>query len=535
MTRSYSILQLDEQDTTSLNLKAGYISSFHNFHQAYISLTKKDIDQLRFCSVEIQHSVPTESILECQNELAESHSDLHVLPMAVRYISKSGYYYIERPPFKINVSYKNARAYSQADQTQDLSIWIPWTITVLPPSFINRYDPNDVKIFYSNQSLKDLKSNYLTSFLPNSHTDGRVCWSSSFTTLTSGDKIKDESSSFDFRYWHSMLFNDYMLGGWNNDLTSKSLLFITNRDNRIYSQRYFDQMKDIDYKTKYPLLHKYRETDKYPDLFNSLVSVVIDKFNVSRKKAIKVISKDSGNFDSSNDNYDFMKFFSFMSILSLEETLSFYSEVINIYDQVKKTLKRRDHYYGANDVNYYLSSFSDILGISSVEDECSINEDRFYSLGLPLNYPLVKTISGKNPKFPLEKASSFYKNVKIVFALQNISSKQNLLLDHGHDYYNWDDIIYFFNKEKYNINPFYSFLNTLKNSDQTFIFIKVDCSNKTYEFFNQQDYLTYIDSFKAKALENISTVVKTKSNKHLLDSVSNILNQQNEESVFVKI
>lgn len=546
MSKVYNVVQYDENNTLFFSVRNAYISQYEHFHRNYKAITqatnskvpkdKQQLDELRISSIQFQYFLPTESILECQQEVSNSISKHHLLPLAVRYVSKAGFYYIERPPFKINISYKNSRAYTSSKIVDDLSIWIPWTMTVLPPSFINKYDPSSVKIFYSNQSLKNLKTGYTYSFLPNSYTDAKICWSNSFNTVSSGDKVKDEIAPFDFTYWHSMLFNDYMLGGWNNDLFSRPLSIITKRNSEHYRNRYFDDISLEDYQTKFPLLHKYRETDDYKDLYNSLISIAINKFDMTKQKAIKAISRDSLPSDTHQNNNDYVKFFSFMSLLSLEETLSFYKEILEISDLIKKHTTRESSssvYYSKDVYNSFVTTFSKILSNSDdYIDESYEENEEVTDFGVPVQYPIVKTITGNNPKYSLEKASLVYKNVRILFILQNLNAKQRTLLSSNDHYYDWNDIFFFFEKEKYDMVSFFKYLNTLKDSEKSIIFIKVDCSNKTYQVCETQDYIDYISNLKSNTLDVLSEVKLTKGNSLYHEAISTVLNQENPELVF---
>jgi len=552
MPKTYNIVQSTEESTNWIMVRNSSSSLYDTVihHMNYIVKDNFDYDPIKFSSVTLQYMVPTNHILEKQNELLTINSDKNLMPLAVRYIDKSGSHYIERPPFKINISYKNARAASPGVVVDTLSIWVPWTLTLIPSSFVNNYTPNSVKIYYSYTQLTDPKTLYFNSFFPNSYGDGRICWSNSFVDLTANDKLKSELSSFDFRYWHSMMFNDYMLGGWNNDLHSRPLAILSNRHGGLasYLSSTLQEVTDEEYKTDFPLVDMFRNTQDYPDLYKKIVDIMINTFHIKRSKVNGAAT--NSTYDSYITNYDYVKFFSFMSLLSLEETLAFYEQVAKLERLINSRINRSSHNNYSSGLRSCLNGlsikFSEIVKtypeelIDDLHNE--YNENYFDDTLVPLNFtdigvrvqdPIVRTISGENPRYSIADAARNYSTVNFIFLFQNTTDAQKTKLSGDSSYGQYEELFCFLDDQGFDFAPLMKFYANIHALSNKIVFVKVDCKQKTYTFHDVSEFNEYIDQLKIRFKDLLESSKKTKTNKESFQSVEEYFLSK-QENVFLK-
>lgn len=225
------------------------------------------------------------------------------LPIAVRHIDSTGKLYIERPPFKANVTFKGSKASSRQEH-KEFSVWVPWSITVLDPQRLN----GEIKIYFSHKSLESQDDLYVPCAFPNTYSHGAICFSSSLSDL------QFEQFQFpDYRYIYSMIINEYFSGGWNLDIYPINFLSYLDNYNKdsIASQ--------IKYPT-YEFLSELFEPSKAKQYY----------INYSRLGV-------GYNLESSIYAMDIM------SSLTLEQTLQFYQELLkeskNLPTQSKRFIK----------------------------------------------------------------------------------------------------------------------------------------------------------------------------------------------------
>jgi hypothetical protein len=516
-----------------MTIKSSHSEVYNNIIQDMTIILKDEVDYdpIRLSSVTCHYVVPTDFVFKQQQQLQFRSLETNILPLAVRYVDKSGSYYVERPPFKINVSYKNSRAIINSPVIDGISIWIPWTLTLIPPSFVYNYSPSSVKIYYSYSQLKDSKTIYFSPFLPNAYSDGKICWSNSFVNLLANDRVRHEPSAFDLRYWHSMMMNDYMLGGWNNDLHSKALSMMSNRNTTPWYVRslsdFFDCVNEKEYKSLFPLVDMYRNTDNYPDLKTKIVDIMTNNFNMKRSKANDAAGR--GAYDAGLTNYDYVKYFSFMSLLSLEETLGFYQQIAELEKLINLRVSRssgQSFSPGARSCLTGLSTkFSEIVKISSEEEDFEDFPDgdgdddngvylSFYDIGIRIQDPIVRTISGEDPLYDISKASQNYSTFKFVFVFQNTTSSQKNVLS-GHiglsSHGQYSELFSFLRDQKFDIVPLMNFYSNLGSFDGI-VFVKVDCKQKTYTFHSESELNEYINLLKVRFIDLLKERKKNKSN-----------------------
>lgn len=552
MSKTYNIVQSTEESTNWIMVKNSRSSLYDTVihHMNYIVKNHFDYDPIKLSSATLQYMVPTNHILEKQNELLTINSDKNLMPLAVRYIDKSGSHYIERPPFKINISYKNARASSPGVVVDTLSIWVPWTLTLIPSSFVNNYTPTSVKIYYSHTQLTDPKTLYFNSFFPNSYGDGRICWSNSFVNLTANDKMKSELSSFDFRYWHSMMFNDYMLGGWNNDLHSRPLAMLSNREGGLsgHLSSAFQEVTDQEYKTDFPLVDMFRNTQNYPDLYKKIVDIMINTFQIKGSKVNAAAT--NSTYDPYVTNYDYVKFFSFMSLLSLEETLAFYEQVAKLEKLINSRKSRSSYGNYSSGLRSFLNGlsikFSEIVKtypeevIDDLQNE--YHGDYFDDTSVPLNFtdlgvriqdPIVRTISGENPRYDMADAARNYSTVNFIFLFQNTTDAQKAKLSGGSSYNQCDELFSFLDDQRFDFAPLMKFYANIHELSNKIVFVKVDCKQKTYTFHDVSEFNEYIDQLKIRFKDLLESSKKTKTNQGSFQSVEEYFLSK-QENVFLK-
>ena len=233
----------------------------------------------------------TQDVVHAHKKTISPNVDPSLLPIATRYITSEGYYFIERPPFQVEVDlYVTKNRYSDNRRKMNpYKIWVPWTLTIFNPN-----DLSDVRIMFSHKPLSSMEDVYSPSFLPNSYNDGRICFASSLNQLSVEDIDKK-----DIRHIYSTIFNEYMNGGWNLDLTPN-----------IY--RFFQNLPSFE---NFPALSRFVNPDK-----------VLLKKSYPKMTAKKL---ENFNFSTSTRSYlsVFNYFFTQLSTFTLNETLEFYREI----------------------------------------------------------------------------------------------------------------------------------------------------------------------------------------------------------------
>jgi hypothetical protein len=251
----------------------------------------KEVPTLLTVDVSSIFSGKTESVVYAHKQTVYPKVDSNLLPIATRYITSEGYYFVERPPFQVDIDlYVTKNRYSDNRRKMNpYKIWIPWTLTIFNPN-----DLSDVKIMFSHKPLSSMEDVYSPSFLPNAYMDGRICFASSLSDISVENIDKK-----DIRYIYSMIFNEYMNGGWNLDLTPNVL-------------RFFQYVPSFE---NFPALCKFLSPDKV----------------LLRKTYPKMTTRQLENFNFSTASRStlsvFNYFFTQLSMLSLEETLEFYKEI----------------------------------------------------------------------------------------------------------------------------------------------------------------------------------------------------------------
>ena len=464
-------------------------------------------------------SVDTEKIIEDKYNKESALNKQSLLPLSVRYIDKSGNYYIERPPFKIKINYKNSRAMLNGTVVDDLEIWIPWTLMIIPHSFSLNFDPSSVCLFYSNEQLSSTKTHYVRSLFPNSYENNSICWSQSFQKLISTDNTRDDLSSFDLTYWHSMILNDYMMGGWNNDLQSSSLNNITQHFYHRLSF-YADNLRERKGMTpkeaeeyifkKYPSLYRYIHMEKFPELSQKVRSILMNKFHLPKNAACMLTDLSyvpSGR--KRRDNYDhvvgyaYCKLLAFFSVCSLSETLDFYSDVSSYLLEFSP-----NSIYGR-----YTYSFSKIIS--------DYNRDFTYERASS-NYPILLPFTSltNNNIDLLSSSASSYKNLKIYYTVEDIDLKDL------ENYYNRRTIPYRDIFDVFKVDPqvfFFLVDDYINKTNSDTLYLKINAKKNDISVVDKQYFANVVSDISLQIKESLEkSKLKKKKNRYYVDHSSYI-------------
>lgn len=494
---AFPIIKITPNEVASYQITSGVHSDYTYASRWYHAAFEEYLPVISSFRIIKNFSVPTDDFEKNQIQSQKLLSNPNILPLSVRYIDDLGTYYIERPPFKVKINYKNARAMYHGAIVDDLEIWIPWTLMIIPASFYNHFDPTHVRMYYSHKPLQSLEDSYLYSFLPNTYSHGAICWSQSFQKLISLDQTKNQINSFDATYWHSMIINDYMMGGWNNDLQSKntSCLF----QHAIHSS-YLDNTSfknEQSLSDAVPMIHKFIHMEKYPDLCSKVSGMLINRFGYSKEHADYITNFHSSFLKptrrrrrdySNNDQhgYEYSKILSFFSTLSLSETLEFYSQ----HEKYLKSVSRSDRYSFYNTI----ISFEDIIAETSKEVDVRPEE-------IPLNLPISSVTKDNIEMFEL--SSSKYKSVLFYFVLINTGAVQRRKI-HEYSHYSNALICQIFSEFNIDISQF---LNLLDNSEDITkngkIYVSIDAKTSQIAIHDKKYFIDLFSTINQSITEKI--------------------------------
>ena len=351
-----NILSYDAENTELSSLKfTKYSDDYYYVKDSFYHCTKKILPSVFNLFVDINYQVPTRYVNH-DRSLKSSNSNIdNLYPIAVRYISDQNVYVIERPPFKIPIDFKNARAAYDAPKVEPVEIWIPWTVMIFPLNQIASGDSNYLKLYFNDGPIQSLSDCVLPVYLPNAYGDGRICWSNSFSNLLSQLNVSGPST-IDINYLYSSILNDYLMGGWNTDLgfNYRNIQYRDNSEfNRLLSSGNF------------PMLSSFVDTSKSnPELAQNVRNVLQEKFHFTKRRSLACIDgsiiKDKNSHSGPKDIY--LKLFAFMSSISLSDTLKFVSES---KQTIKYPIKIEDLIVVNENNNYYDDNSSISLAVTS--------------------------------------------------------------------------------------------------------------------------------------------------------------------------
>lgn len=256
-------------------------------------ITTDDIPILIDASTTLSYETSTKDVLNFSRKASRPKSPSEIFPIAVRYISKDGTYFIERPPSEISIDFRNG---SRAGTNFPKKIWIPWTLMAINPMNLSR-----PKLYFSSSPLQSMDSKYIPSLLPNTYADGALCFAGSLNGMHANNNQENKN---DIRWLFSSMFNEFISGGWNTDL-GPNISFLY----------YFNDLSEK-VKEKFPMISKF---------FSVTCDEIVKANPHIRKSSINGLVQIRGRYTSRVNQFKYM--FLAMSTFTLEETLAFYEEI----------------------------------------------------------------------------------------------------------------------------------------------------------------------------------------------------------------
>jgi len=297
-------------------------------------------------------TIPTSNFYQLKNKLSLDSFKNHILPMAVRYITKDNVYVIERPPFQLEVDYRLGGAHSYNSKMPPVKIWVPWTVMIFSANSLMNGDFSNVKLYFNSGPLDSLDQQLVTCFYPNTHSDAKICFS---TSLNDFNNILDLSQieQGNIGYIYNYIFNNYMMGGWNSDL----------------SQNLFDNFRSVDQdiiNKNCPTISLFLNPTSDPVFYKKL-SLVFPKKYFGR---IKRYFLDKVNLRSISREKYYARNFGIFAAFTLEQTIDFIKEIQYIISSKnsynKPTLDNILKNFNSNLVYFDSSVSNPISGIGLV-------------------------------------------------------------------------------------------------------------------------------------------------------------------------
>jgi len=316
-------------------------------------------------------SVPTSFI---EQSTSNSHLSLQSLyPIATRYISRNGTFYIERPPFQAQIDYKPAYASSPRKKMPPKTVWIPWTVFAFNP----KYPSSSPRMYFSHKSLTSYDDTLLCTYLPNTYPDGKICYSNSL------DEIPIESDCFNISSMYAYMINEFFAGAWNADITSSYFNIYSYLVYPLINNNKQDILETIPMFTELfsPSEHRIVESGV---LSNNKINNFYKSYNSDPKKFYRLY----GDLDSPYFHYillSILSTFSLKEILDLQEEFSHVINSINseensIYKNYSHwSVSQYAHIFKLMDLSSLVledsSSYPNYFGLSNFLNSTSINND----------------------------------------------------------------------------------------------------------------------------------------------------------------
>lgn len=340
--------------------------------------------------------LPLEAVTNYYRSKQNGNTPTSLFPIATRYVSESGLFAIERPPFQADIDFKVGRASSRTKKRLDnIKVWIPWTIFVFNPNI-----PNYYKYYFSNSSLTDSNHKYIAPYIPNTYTSGDICFSNSLANIPE-DSVPNSS---DVTHLYATIFNDFFTGGWNSDLTNPWQYVYNALAAYIASNTFDDAVSEYPFLTElfHPtdeyLLSFYSSSSKIKNLHKSISSLNRTKYSIYSYleytdfhhlllatlstydlPRILALVEEATRIHDAVSTSSIVKFATtFESIVSSSET----NKTLDYSDTIYKKAKNLFDYSTANgDVIYdYTNLSTKILFLNFIEN------DRF-----PVSYPFYNS------------------------------------------------------------------------------------------------------------------------------------------------
>jgi len=336
----HHILDIDNDDLSAYTLDyhfnvGEYVSYRRLFQQSFGAsfplVIKYQLNKLS--------SISTDYFYNLKQKNISSHIDTNLYPIAVRYVSADKVYFIERPPCQIDVDFRMGTGHSGAQKLPSFKIWVPWTLTKLDLSSIDSETLSKTCLYFNDRPIYSMDDDLIPCDLPNSYSNGSICFSNSMIDFGS---ILDNDSliSSDVNYIYNYVFNNYMMGGWNSDLTPV-----------FYS--YDNSNVDID---DLPMLKEYMNPSPERKA-RALAPFQDTSYAVSLKRTLN--SKSRIN-NSRSIARSYLRDLALRSTFTLEETLQYVSDIKAFYSRFSSLYKNQSYYSRSNS-----RCFSSLISTSS--------------------------------------------------------------------------------------------------------------------------------------------------------------------------
>ena len=320
-------------------------------------------------------------------------------PIATRYIDSSGNYFIERPPFQVDIDYKVGGASSSTKKrVTNKKLWIPWTLFIFNPQYMG-----SAKMYFSHKSLTNQSDIYVSPYLPNTYTSGEICFSNSLNSIPDLPSY----STLSINQIYSLMINEYFAGSWNSDLSNSWMNFYSNFFKPIFAN--FPEDIEI-----------YPQAKRLFDPSNEDIAQALPPSSKTSKQLLNYAPK-INRLSCLDYQYFHEYILSMLATFSLEDILALMEELSNVHIAVTDP----DHKY-----NISLPVRSMIHRFYSEREFSHINTFSFIKQSLNvLNYRNHSTHS--SPQRILNQLSSF----PVVYSLPSEynSSHTNILIYNNSD------------------------------------------------------------------------------------------------------
>lgn len=336
------IFDIQEEQSSLYNFTTELPRSWKEL-QYFCRSAQVDIPCYHKLSVKKVLTIPTYDFYKLKNDLSIDSFKTHILPMAVRYITKDNLYVIERPPFELEVDFRMGGAYSQSAKMPPVKIWVPWTVMIFNPNSLLEGDFSKVKLYFNSGPLDSMDQLLVTCFYPNTHSDSRICFSSSLNDFNSVLDLSQIAQG-NIGYIYNYVFNNYMMGGWNSDL-SQNLFDNFSRTSREIIER------------DCPTIKLFLNPSSDPEFYKKL-SLVFPKKYFGRIK--KYYDKSNSRTISREKSY--FKNFGIFAAFTLEQTINFIKEIQHV---LSLTASSSGNAFALDSIiknfNYGLTDFTDAV------------------------------------------------------------------------------------------------------------------------------------------------------------------------------
>ena len=252
----------------------------------------------------------------------------------------------------------------------------------------------------------------------------------------------------------------------------------------------------------YPMYHKYIFPEKYSDLYHNMSQKIMDQFSYSIRRTKDIISTDKRHKISKFGGCpEFVKFFAFMSQLSLQQTLDFYSDMAKV---------GRKYFNSPYTKEFIYKDFKQLVSNQTSENSRATVNDVHDSYLLPLNTALQS-----DPKL---YASSFSALAKYPFNVAIVNPKTenqiHILNDSPHYYSFWNMI------EQLRFDPnqitrllieHIAAMQDSANPDPSILdksFMVIDLQDRSITFRTHQDYRRFLADIRTDMSNDIQQLLQ---------------------------